>query len=64
MASDLLLGWLIGIMTVIGPQVTLYVLKLRKQINFMVKQNGDKYPDTGESGTAYDKEFPNRKERS
>jgi hypothetical protein len=35
LASDLLLGWLVGIMTVIGPQVALYVLKLRKQINFL-----------------------------
>jgi len=60
LASDLLLGWLVGIITVIGPQVALYVLKLRK----LVRQNGDKYPDTGESGTAYDKEFLNRKERS
>jgi hypothetical protein len=35
LASDLLLGWLIGIMTVIGPQVALYIVKLRKQISFL-----------------------------
>jgi hypothetical protein len=54
------LGFLVGILIIIGPQLTLYILKLRRQVGFLQGNT----TETGESGETYDKEFPNRKERS
>jgi hypothetical protein len=33
--TEVLLGWILGMATVGGPQIALYILKLRKQIDFL-----------------------------
>ena len=35
-ASDLLLGWIIGLITVVIPQLGLKILSLKKQIRFLM----------------------------
>ncbi len=61
MASDLLVGILLGVvlMGTFYPYrgVYFYIRELRKQVEFL-------RGDTAESGVAFDKEFPNRKENS
>jgi len=61
LASDLLVGILVGIilMGILNPYrgVYFYIRELRKQLAFLKA-------DTAESGVAFDKEFPNRKENS
>jgi hypothetical protein len=41
--TEVLLGWILGMATVGGPQIALYILKLRKQIDFL--QNPQENPN-------------------
>ena len=44
MASDLLLGWLLGLITVIMPQLVLEIYKLRAKIRFLTGPKRDEQP--------------------
>ena len=65
-ASDLLVGFFVGVVLcgfLFPTKGMLWMIRdYKKQVAFLT--GNKKYPNTGESGTAYDKEYPNRKERS
>lgn len=44
MASDLLLGWVLGLITVIMPQLVLEIYKLRAKIRFLTGPKKDEIP--------------------
>ena len=54
MASDILLGFLLGMAVVGGPQIALYILKLRRQVDFLTNGNPNVPVE----------DYPNRKENS
>lgn len=50
MASDLLLGWIIGLITVIIPQLTLEIYKLRRQLRFFTSPRKEETTPTKKKG--------------
>jgi len=42
MASDLLFGWVLGLMTVILPYLGLEIYKLRRQLRFLTRPHEQK----------------------
>jgi hypothetical protein len=52
MAEEFILGMVAGVSIILGPQIYLYIRKLRLQLDGLTSN----YPDTGETADTYNKE--------